>query len=89
MNAKSPTTGSTALHLASGIFNASECIVRMLLENGANIYETDILGRTPLHIACSQYGSESLVKLLIEFGGSKLINTTDKTGSSPLHSATR
>ena len=120
LNAKSLATGQTALHLACGIFGASNRIVKMLLENGSNIYEMDALGRTPLHVACSQYGSESLVRLLLdastvststykqkmekmssssssssssEDGGDdgleEFINSLDKTGSSPLHAATR
>ena len=110
LNAKSLATGQTALHLACGIFGASNAIVELLLDNGCNLYETDLLGRTPLHISCSQYGSESLVRLLLESSSSSknkrkknkkqqddkegddgydFINTLDKTGSSPLHAATR
>lgn len=40
-------------------------MTRLLLERGANIMKPDLSGSTPLHLA-AEYGSERLMKLLLE-----------------------
>jgi len=69
--------GETALHFA---VRASDPVVRLLAENGANLYATDKQGRTPLDVALGKGGRgragelpkarESTVALLREFMGS-------------------
>ena len=56
----------------------------ILIQNGANIYAIDSLGRTPLHDACSGGYYESIV-LLINRGSN--IHAIDSLGRTPLHDA--
>ena len=49
-------------------------IVKLLIEKGAKLDETDIEGRTPLFMACRQ-GHHAVVRLLVEAGADK-----DKSG---------
>ena len=72
----------SCLHLA--VLNKSNTIIKLLIDNGANINIKDSKSQTPLHHAVSQ-GSLEIVKLLIKSGAdisSKTIN-----GQTPLHFA--
>jgi len=56
-------------------------IVKLLIENGADINKSDNYGQTPLFIAC-QNGYLEIVKLLIENGAD--INKSNNNGKTPL-----
>jgi len=63
----------SALHKAS---ISGECeTVRMLLESGEDVNETDMFSLTPLHLA-AWYGHESVVKMLLQHGAD--INAVDR-----------
>lgn len=57
-------------------------VVRILLENGANIEAKTSMSRTPLHIACMR-GNMPIVEILVENNAN--INTTDNDFNTPLH----
>lgn len=76
------TEGPTALHWAAGRGHAE--IVRLLLENGAELEAQDYLGRTPLHAA---HRHPSTVQLLLEAGAN--VNARDSFGATALHMGIR
>lgn len=61
--------------------NNNEQIVKMLIENGANINSKDKHGDTPLTIACTQ-NKDTLVKYLVEGGAN--INISNDNCDTPL-----
>lgn len=72
------------------LFNAS-CIgnyqiVKLLIDNGANVNHINNIGCTALSIAC-QYGYSDVVKLLLEHIETPLINYKNVLGSTPLTKA--
>nr|XP_018912507.1 PREDICTED: uncharacterized protein LOC109040869 [Bemisia tabaci] len=67
------------LHLATS--RRQEVLMRMALENGAEINGKSEFGRTALHLAAIE-GSVSLVKVLLEKGAE--VNVYDRDGFSPL-----
>ena len=71
---------STPLHFAAG-YNHPE-VVKLLLENGADIEAKDKGGLVPLHNACS-YGHYEVAELLIKYGAD--VNAVDLFNFSPLH----
>lgn len=74
--------GATPLHIAS-YYNRSN-VLKMLIQLGANINETDIYGQTPLHIAVMQ-GNVGIVELLLKRRQLLNLNAKDKLGNTPLH----
>ncbi len=50
-NACTPGTQKTALHLA--VLNKHQAIVKLLLEDGADVMARDLDGLTPSHLAVS------------------------------------
>ena len=82
-------TGSTALHylaLSDEVYSSSDYkqIVRLLVNQRADINVKDNGGWTPLHIAVSNK-NDALVKALISNGADLAIK--DESGWTPLHSA--
>ena len=71
---------STELHWAAS--NGHTDIVRSLIENGAEVGATDVLGRTPLHVAVDH---PRVVEILLEEGAA--VNATDSLSNTPLHRA--
>lgn len=74
---------STPLHFAAG-YNHLE-VVKLLLENGADIEAKDKGCLVPLHNACS-YGHYEVAELLIKYGAD--VNAVDLFNFSPLHEGT-
>jgi ankyrin repeat protein len=72
--------GSTSLHWAGKEGHAS--VVRLLLDQGADVGARTIDGKTPLHWAC-QWGQESVVTLLLDGGADMGAGTGN--GWTPLH----
>ncbi|KAH3772477.1 uncharacterized protein LOC127845705 isoform X2 [Dreissena polymorpha] len=63
-----------------------EKLVRRLLESGADVNASTLLGRTPLHVAASQ-GHGNIVDLLLEHGAD--IDAEDETGQNALNIAAK
>jgi ankyrin repeat protein len=72
------------LPLFSAISSGNVELVKLLLDNGADLNVQNKYGESPLHKACSG-GHASIVKLLLEKGVG--LNAQDKYGESPLHKA--
>jgi WD40 repeat protein len=70
VNAQASHNGFTPLHeaiwQARSVERENEDIIRLLLENGANVYARDLQGRTPFHIA---KGKPQLLAILSEYRG--------------------
>jgi ankyrin repeat protein len=49
-------------------------LVKLLLDNGANIESSDERGATPLHMA-THHDAETVVKLLLDFGANIIIQS--------------
>jgi len=79
VNAWERINGETALMWA--LINKEEAIAKLLIEKGAQVNANQILGYTPLIIAC-KYNLLESVKLLINKGADPLI--TDKKGDNCL-----
>ncbi|XP_069170557.1 uncharacterized protein [Procambarus clarkii] len=78
--------GSTALHLASSLFDEADCltVAEVLLSLGANPNIPNREGKTSLHIAASM-GYSRLLDLLLVNGGDPIL--CDMKGESPVDSA--
>ncbi len=76
------TGGPTALHWAAGRGHTE--IVRLLIDNGAELEAPDYLGRTALHAA---HRHPSTVQVLLEAGAN--VNARDSFGATPLHMGIR
>lgn len=77
--------GSTLLYYASRYGNDDSIkIIKLLIENGAKINETNIRNLTALHVS-SYWGHLEVAKLLIEFG-SNILAKSD-SGWTALHYA--
>lgn len=72
-------SGRTALHCAAS--QGHEAIVKLLLENGADVMVNDNAGRTALSLAAGN-GHEAVVKLLLENGAG--ITAKDIAGRTAL-----
>ncbi|XP_067679439.1 uncharacterized protein [Haliotis asinina] len=59
------------------------CIMKMLLDAGANPNVSDNEGKSILYVASTEQSAETSVKILLEAGGD--ISTTDPDGRSLLH----
>lgn len=90
--------GWTPLHCAvTGVACASRnAVVRVLLENGADVRARDNFGFTPLHCVASwctstrfgnKYGSAEIACVLL--GAGALVDAQDRDGWTPLHHAVR
>lgn len=73
--------GVTALHWCTG----EVAKVRLLLDQGADVNKVSRLGRTPLLVAASTYGTLETVKLLLQKGAE--VNVVDSGGFTPLNAA--
>lgn len=76
--------GPGALHLAAS--NGYTEVVRLLVENGADVNVGDKYGDPPLNWAV-YYGQKEMVLLLIEYGAD--VNAQSKAGNTPLSTARR
>ena len=65
------------MHFAASDNNNAE-VVKILIENGADINAPDYLGKIPLHYAASDNNNAEVVKILIENGAN--INAPDYKG---------
>ncbi|KAJ9644083.1 hypothetical protein H2199_003951 [Coniosporium tulheliwenetii] len=81
---KKDSRGRTALHWAAS--RGNEVMVRLLLEEGADLHAKDEDGRTALHEA-ARSGKEAVVRLLLEEGAD--LHAKDKDGRTALHEAAR
>ncbi len=77
--------GETLLHRASN--SGKIRVVRILIEQGADVNAKDHRDETPLHEAASVDGKVGVVKMLIERGAD--VNAKDDRGETPLFSAAR
>lgn len=76
--------GTSILHVAV-IFN-NEDVVRMLLDEGANVHAKDEAGRTPLHCASTQKcGTSKIALMLLDHGADPNDQAFNKM--TPLHMA--
>lgn len=50
------------------IFRNNIRLVKLLLENGANVNYVNALGNTPLLLLCKNYNNLEMLKLLLEYG---------------------
>lgn len=62
-----------------------EAVVRLLLENGANVSATDYRGDTGLHMAADS-GHDAVVRLLLEKGANA--SSKNRNRETPLSAAT-
>eukprot|EP00475_Leptophrys_vorax_P042409 TRINITY_DN79996_c0_g1_i1.p1 TRINITY_DN79996_c0_g1~~TRINITY_DN79996_c0_g1_i1.p1 ORF type:complete len:806 (-),score=212.57 TRINITY_DN79996_c0_g1_i1:745-3162(-) len=71
------------LHVASGLQNShvSETMMKLLLDNHAEVNEQDAAGKSAMHIAAGECRIEG-VQLLLRYGGNA--ESLDRTGCSPL-----
>ncbi|QBB84304.1 hypothetical protein DEJ70_06355 [Wolbachia pipientis wAlbB] len=76
------TDGWSPLHMAAG--NGHYNVVKLILDNEADIDVAMTNGRSPLHMA-AQNGHYNVVKLLLEHGA--IVGNDDKKGCTPLHLA--
>ena len=63
-------------------FTGDAAIVKLLLDEGIDVNNTNVYGETPLH---RQARRLKIVKLLVEKGAN--VNVRDKNGRTPLHNA--
>ncbi|KAF9768551.1 hypothetical protein IL306_014150 [Fusarium sp. DS 682] len=77
--------GLPVLCLAAG--KSQEAVVRLLLDNRANIDVATGKGMTPLHFAAKKKGSKETMKTLLEYGAD--IHARDDWGNTCLIDATR
>lgn len=73
--------GNTSLHVAS--CSGYDDIVKDLISAGAQITHENKRGATPIHLAAT-YGKIKTCKLLLEYGGLKLLDIKDANGFGPL-----
>ena len=70
----------TSLILAAK--NAHDDVVRLLVQRGAPVDATDVVGRTALHVACDN-GNRGTALELLDLGAA--VNAVDKKNNSSLH----
>lgn len=76
-----PETGNTPLHMAAGSGSCMTTLMQSLLDAGADIHSTNLMGRTPLHLTKNQPNA----KFVLDLSGAEALNTTDVRGNTPLH----
>lgn len=76
----------TPLHLACDVKECNLEIIKLLLDNGADVNKTDADNRTPLSDACFKANSE-IVKLLLKNSTKESINKVDVEGKTPIYRA--
>lgn len=76
-------SGNTPLHVALHM-NASEPLVRFLLEQGADPTRTTLDAQTPLHKGVTAYRSRTLPLLLAHESKDRFIDAQDKDGDTAL-----
>ncbi|KAL6918448.1 hypothetical protein FSST1_009943 [Fusarium sambucinum] len=62
-------------------------VVRLLLDHGASVYNTDWMGSTALHVACTHNSSPETVRLLLEDGAE--VNAKDNSAATAIENASR
>lgn len=72
--------------LLRAVWKGQDHVIEYLLDNGANIELTDSKSRSVMHLAVES-GRNKTLKLLIQKGGERLVNRTDKNCKTPLHYA--
>ena len=82
INEKDVDSGYAPLTVA--VTSGNMKIVKLLVDNGANVNTQDLLGRTPLHYTCDHNYLE-IAKFLIKHGAN--INLTDNHLNQPLFEA--
>ena len=79
----------TALHFAT--YSGNVGIATLLIKNGLNVNAKDLHGQTPLHIACSRFGSFDIIKMFLDKAIQNQItidfNATDVYERTPLNVA--
>ena len=60
----------------------NECVIKLLLKNGADPNSSNTAGVTPLMKVCTHFGSVQLLELLISFGAD--VNAKDSYHNTPL-----
>ena len=78
-------TGDHGHWLLHRIRDCSPELVRMLVSAGADVNCSNTAGSTPLHIACSCWGSEETVAIFLAAGAE--VNVKDRSLETPLHCA--
>jgi len=65
---------------------ASEEEVSALVSRGGPrvVHEVNVIGNTPLHVACRDGADPKVVRLLVETGGPESVKATNKFGQTPL-----
>ena len=72
--------------LLCAVWKGQDHVIEYLLDNDANIELTDSSSKSVLHLAVED-GHNKTLELLIQKGGKKLVNWTDKDYKTPLHYA--
>ena len=79
----------TALHFAT--YSGNVEMATLLIKNGLNVNAKDLHGQTPLHIACSRFGSFDIIKMFLDKAIQNQItidfNATDVYERTPLNVA--
>lgn len=84
MNIVNEVDATSKTPLFYAIFNGTDeqvNIIRILIENGANLNEQDLSGKTPLHYA-SELGRVRCIPFLLQKGAK--LDIRDKSGKTPL-----
>lgn len=84
VKARQYKNGETVLMMTAE-FTSNTKILDLLIEYGAEVNETDDLGRTALFLAAENWNSGKIIKYLVKRGAN--VNARDDSGSTPLMSA--
>ena len=68
-------------------YNSPTDEIKSLLEMGADLHYRNVHGRTLLHVAATSANKDT-IKLLLDKGLDKYVNSEDSVGDTPLHIAT-
>ena len=77
----------TPLHIAA--LKGYSILTRLLIENGADPFERDVLGRTCMHFTCCSASITSAIEIItvLSSDSTDLVHMTDHSGRTPLHYA--